>query len=282
MRGRRLERVGARRHPPRSPAATAPFGTVADRVVDRDRVRARTSVSRDRNPCSIASASVNALNADPACRPVPPLNVARFSCEVAKSFPPAIARMCPVDGSIATSAAPGSCGLGQVRTRSRLRRRPDSRDRARSSPGGRRRRRRPARSACARVSRTYWTKYSESPGASICASGPALEVDGDPAARLPLQPLRSLGVEVVVLHHPVQREVPPELGVERMVDRVVRLGGGEDARRAWPTARIVRRRRRHAEVGLRRRLDPVGAVPEVHRVEVLRRGSCPSRACARP
>ena len=66
-----------------------------------------------RKPCSIASASVNALNADPAWRPVPPLNVARFSWEVAKSVPPAIARMCPVEGSIATSEAPGSSGLGR-------------------------------------------------------------------------------------------------------------------------------------------------------------------------
>ena len=54
-----------------------------------------------------------------------------------------------------------------------------------------------------------------------------------------------------------------------MVDRVVGLGGGEDA---CERGRLRDRQplRRDPEVGLRGRFDPVGAVSEVHRVEVLR------------
>jgi hypothetical protein len=64
-------------------------------------------------PCSIAVASVNGLNADPACRPEPPSPVARFTFETSKFFPPYIARTAPVRGSIATSAAAGSPGVSR-------------------------------------------------------------------------------------------------------------------------------------------------------------------------
>ena len=63
-------------------------------------------------PCSIAVASVNGLNAEPACRPEPPSPVARFTFETAKFFPPYIARTAPLRGSIATTAAAGSPGVG--------------------------------------------------------------------------------------------------------------------------------------------------------------------------
>ena len=132
-----------------------------------------------RKPCSIASARVNALNADPAWRPVPPLNVARFSWEVAKSVPPAIARMCPVEGSIATSAAPGSSGLGRWDSiaSSAAAWSPRSSDVVTCRP--------PPKTAAgpyrrASVSRTYWTKYSESPGDSICAPDPRWSSTGIP------------------------------------------------------------------------------------------------------
>ena len=62
-------------------------------------------------PCSIAVASVNGLNADPACRPEPPSPVARFTLDTAKFFPPYIARTAPLRGSIATTAAAGSPGV---------------------------------------------------------------------------------------------------------------------------------------------------------------------------
>ena len=58
-------------------------------------------------------ASVNGLNADPACRPEPPSPVARFTFEIAKFFPPYIARTAPLRGSIATTAAAGSPGEGR-------------------------------------------------------------------------------------------------------------------------------------------------------------------------
>ena len=58
----------------------------------------------------MAAASVNGLNADPACRPEPPSPVARFTFDVAKFFPPYIARTAPSLGSIATSAAAGPPG----------------------------------------------------------------------------------------------------------------------------------------------------------------------------
>jgi hypothetical protein len=130
-------------------------------------------------PCSIASARVNALKAEPACRPVPPLNVARFTWEEAKSFPPAIARMCPVEGSIATSAAPGSCRLGRCvwTARSASAWYPRSSEVVTCRP--------PPNTAgapyrFARDSRTYWTKYSESPGDSIWAPDPRCRETGIP------------------------------------------------------------------------------------------------------
>ena len=61
-------------------------------------------------PCSIAVASVNGLNAEPAWRPEPPSPVARFTFETAKFFPPYIARTAPLRGSIATTAAAGPPG----------------------------------------------------------------------------------------------------------------------------------------------------------------------------
>ena len=48
-----------------------------------------------------------------------------------------------------------------------------------------------------------------------------LEGDRDPAASLTLQPVGAILLEMPVLHHPVEREVPTELRVERVIDRVV-------------------------------------------------------------
>ena len=55
---------------------------------------------------------MNGLNADPACRPEPPSPVARFTFEALKFFPPYIASTAPSRGSIATTAAAGSPGVG--------------------------------------------------------------------------------------------------------------------------------------------------------------------------
>ena len=96
-----------------------------------------------------------------------------------------------------------------------------------------------------------------------------LEGDRDPAAGLTLQPVGAILLEMPVLHHPVEREVPTEFRVERVVDRVVGLGGGEDARQR----RRLRDRQASggdSEVGLCGRLDPVCTVPEIDRVQVLR------------
>ena len=58
---------------------------------------------------SIAAASVNGLNALPAWRPAP--SVARLNWLLAKFWPPTMARIAPVFGSMATSAAEGSPGV---------------------------------------------------------------------------------------------------------------------------------------------------------------------------
>ena len=187
-------------------------------------------------------------------------------CDVAKSRPPAMARTWPVAGSIATSAAPGSPGVGRCDS-TRLRRRPGSRGRGRSSPRGLRRRRPPIRSA-ATGSPGRTERSTRNLGRLDLRVRSLLESDGDP---------RRLGAST----HPLPRprgsrtapsgrgRSPPELGVERVIDRIVGLGGGEDARerrglgdREAP--------RRHTEIRSPRRLDPVRAVAEVHRVQVLR------------
>ena len=84
----------------------------ADRVVDGDRVgpvparvEAEALVHR--------FGEGEGLERGARLPPVPPRNVARFNCDVAKSRPPAMARTWPVAGSIATSAAPGSPGVGR-------------------------------------------------------------------------------------------------------------------------------------------------------------------------
>ena len=59
-------------------------------------------------PCSSAAAKSSGLNAEPGWRR---LRQARLNCEVRKSRPPTIARMSPVRGSIATSAAWSSGAL---------------------------------------------------------------------------------------------------------------------------------------------------------------------------
>ena len=58
-------------------------------------------------PFSSAAASVNALNAEPDSRPLPPCSVARLSFDLSKLRPPTIARIWPVRGSIETTAAEG-------------------------------------------------------------------------------------------------------------------------------------------------------------------------------
>ncbi len=69
----------------------------------------------------MAAARVNALNDEPAWRPVPPKvmapsrspDTARFTWDFWKSRPPTMATICPLLGSIATRAPSGSSGLGR-------------------------------------------------------------------------------------------------------------------------------------------------------------------------
>ena len=92
---------------------------------------------------------------------------------------------------------------------------------------------------------------------------------GDAAARLRLQPSGLVRGDVAVLRHLIERVVASELVVVLALDRVVQARGvqhgGEHGRLAHrELARAL------VEVGLRRRLRPVGAVAEVHGVQVLR------------
>ena len=60
---------------------------------------------------SMAAVRVNGLKAEPACLPVPPSPVARFTCDFCQLLPPYMARTSPVAGSMATTAACGSPGV---------------------------------------------------------------------------------------------------------------------------------------------------------------------------
>src|SRR5207247_487107 len=63
---------------------------------------------------SMAAVRVNGLNAEPACLPVPPSPVARFTWDFCQLLPPYMARTSPVAGSMATTAACGSPGVVRV------------------------------------------------------------------------------------------------------------------------------------------------------------------------
>ena len=136
-RGLERERAPAPRRS-RLPRASGP----SSRVVDRD-LFGPYQESRSRKPCSIASASVNALNAEPACRPVPPLNVARFSWEV-QVRSTRHREDVPGGGVDRDEGGAGVVGARQVRL-DRSSAAACSPRSATSSPAGRRRRPRPVR-----------------------------------------------------------------------------------------------------------------------------------------
>ena len=81
-------------------------------------------VCRGLMPFSMAATRANGLNEEPACRPVPPRPVARFTLEnvcrpstfggAKKSRPPTIALTWPVFGSITVMAPNGSVGSART------------------------------------------------------------------------------------------------------------------------------------------------------------------------
>ncbi len=221
-------------------------------------------------PSLSAAASTSGLKAEPVCWR---LCVARLTFAAApgpkKSRPPTMARTKPVPGSSDTSATSGSCsGSGRISVAAASAARWASRSTVvwilRPPPNSRSRRawavdpkRGSSRIHCFTASTKYAASYRS-------AAGTAADAERDRLA-LGRRGLR-LG-RVVVVDHPVEHHVAPRGGG---IEVVVGIGGRRaldepGQQRAFGEREIADRL---AEVLLRRRGHAVGAVPEVHGVQV--------------
>ena len=209
----------------------------------------------------MAAASVNGLNADPACRPEPPSPVARFTFDVAKFFPPYIARTAPSLGIDRHQRCRGAARVVQA-----------GRDGFLGVPlhprVERRRHLQPAtedRSLTIDIDQLPPRVVEEVPelGGEVQADLDRVHLDV-----LAGEPRRELGREVALGRHPLEDVVPPFEGRGLLLLGVV-VRGALDHRRE-------ERRLVHGELGrvlleerLRRGLDAVRAPTEVDGVEVL-------------
>ena len=208
-------------------------------------------------PFSIAAARTNVLNVEPGCR---------RACEsrlnwllLRPGITAVIARMAPFAGSIEITAAAGSAGsvsvLADRLLRSLLPARHDRRVDAEAAGAD--------RLGAVLADQLVADVAEEVRLADLLVEAPGLEAEVARAGRPRVLPRR----DRALVAHRAQHGVAPRERLPGLDERVV---GGRRLRQPGEQRRLAQREvaGRLREVGLRRRLDPVGEVAVVHLVEV--------------